>query len=102
MPGLGGVVARDHALVAQVTDDAGQRLRGDAARIDVEPAGRGLDLGQPRILRAGLDQDFTHVFGVILQCRRHRIDAGDPLFLAHQYFFLVRLAGLACVGGGAG
>ena len=91
VPGLGGGVTRDHTLVAQAADDAGERLLGDPAHIDIEAPRQGFDFGQPRILRASLDQHFTHMLGIVLKRGDHRVDACDPLFLTHAA--LVRVWG---------
>src|SRR5690606_28865408 len=82
-PGPRGGVAGDDALVAQVAGDAVDRLLRDPAHVDVAAPRLGLDLGQTRVLRAGLDQHFADIGGVVLDGGGDGIDAGDPLFLAH-------------------
>src|SRR3546814_20124278 len=59
------------------------------AHVDVLAPRAGFDLGDARVLRAGLEQHLAHVAGVVLDGRGHGVDAGDPLvFLAHVVFWL--------------
>ena len=85
VPGLRRRIARDRALVADRTADTVQRLLGDPAHLDALAPRVLLDLGDARILAAGLQQDFAHVVGIVVDGRSHRVDAGDPLVLfAHN------------------
>src|SRR3546814_3503847 len=82
-------VARDRALVAQAAGDAVECVLRHPAHVDVLAPRAGFDLGDARVLRAGLEQHLAHVAGVVLDGRGHGVDAGDPLvFLAHVVFWL--------------
>lgn len=84
IPGPGRGVTRDDALMAQRADHAIQRLLRDTTHIDAFAPRVLLDLGQPRILAAGLDQDLADVVGVVLDGGGHGVDAGDPwVFFGH-------------------
>src|SRR3546814_9884474 len=59
------------------------------AHVDVLAPRGGFELGDARVLRAGLEHHLAHVAGVVLDGRGHGVDAGDPLvFLAHVVFWL--------------
>ena len=70
--------------MAHAAGHAVQRLLRDPAHVDAEPARIALDLDDPRVLAAGLQQHLAHVLGIVLQCRGDRVEADDPLgLLAH-------------------
>ncbi len=58
-----------------------QRLGVDPAHVDALAARLLFDLGEARVLAAGLDQYLAHVIGVVLDGRGDSIDADDPLIL---------------------
>jgi hypothetical protein len=83
-PGLSGRVACHRALVAQSAGDAVQCLLRHAAHVDVATPGVALDLGDPRVAGARLQQHLAHVAGVVLDRGGDSVDAGDPVVvLAH-------------------
>jgi hypothetical protein len=58
------------------------------------------DLGDARVLAAGFQQHFAHVFGVVFQRRSHRVEADDPLGLLCSWAILPLAPPLANAGGG--